>query len=757
MDLSELPGNSDIEIPPQLAREWYFTQVYQSHEADPAPLREAACLRAQTPGTLGPLKEGDRFAGRWNLTMVGLGSEDAGFGYFCDERPLKRLRDAADSTPTTRRCAQHLLDYWKTRNTSSKCRAAFPAHVMEAFPSPGDHDWESENAVAFVLYRLAGIQLDYDKLLRVGLGGLRREVEQRRERARQIFAVTDFFDGLLTVIEVIQESIQYYRDQAAALARDSVEERQRSNFLEMRDTLEAIEEGIPATFRQAVQLFWIYTIVANTRNYGRMDVYLGDFYERDLEEGRMSEEEGIELLASLWRLISENEDGANNRIMVGGMGRRNPDHADSFALAAMEATRRVHHILPNLGLRFHDGQNPALYQKALDVISEGNTHPILYNDDVNVPAVEHAFGVSRKHAEQYLPYGCGEYILDHHSVGTPNGTLNLTKVLDVTLHNGVDTWSGRREGLALGQFGDFQTFEDLRAAYVKQVDWYMDRLAESQGIIYRETGKDVNFLAISLLFDDCVERGLPLLGGGLAHLGGTIEMFGNMTTADCLTAIKQLVYDEKKFTQEELLKMLDANFEGYEEERRLLQAVPKYGNDDPEADAMACFVHEQCCHSTRNRAKHGGMDSYLVVVINNAANVIFGRTTGASADGRLATQPLSNGNQPTAGNDRRGLACLLNSMAKPDPTIHAGAVHNVKLSPEMFTRNRLTLEGVLSTYWRRGGTQAMLTMVSRGMLEDALIHPEQYQNLMVRVGGFSAYFVKLVPDVQQDILNRTLH
>lgn len=748
---------SEIEIPPELAREWNFTRVYREFESASAPLREAACLRAQTPGTLAPLKETDLFAGRQHLTLVGIGSEDWGYGYFCRENDLERLRDADDATPETRRCVEALLDYWKTRSTYRKCRAAFPPRILEAFPEPANDAWGSKNAVAFVLYRLAGIQLDYGKLMRLGLGGLRREVEARREQAVQESGRADFLDGLLVVIEIVQDAIRFYRNQASALARESIDDKQGAHFETIASTLEAIVNDAPRTLRQAIQLFWIYTVVAGTRNYGRMDVYLGDFYVRDLEEKRITEEEGTEFLTALWRLIGESDDIANNRIMVGGMGRPNPANADRFALAAMEATRRVRHILPNLGLRFYNGQNTALYQKALDVIGEGNTHPILYNDDVNVPAVAEAFQISRAQAEHYLPYGCGEYILDHRSVGTPNGTLNLLKVLDVTLRNGVDAWTGRCEGPASGHFRDFKSFEELRDAYVKRVDWYMDRLAESQGMIYRETARDVCFLAISLLFDDCVERGLPLLAGGVAHLGGTMETFGNMTTADSLTTIKRLVYDEKKFSPDEMLRMLDANFAGFEEERALLRSVPKYGNDNSEADEMARFVHDQVCRSARDRAKLGGMDSYLVVVINNSANTIFGRTTTASADGRESGKPLSNGNQPTAGNDRRGLACLLSSMAKLDPAIHAGAVHNVKCSPDMFTRHRGAFEGVLSTYWKRGGTQAMLTVVSRGILEDAIAHPEKYPHLMVRVGGFSAYFVKLEPDVQRDILNRTLY
>jgi pyruvate-formate lyase len=442
---------------------------------------------------------------------------------------------------------------------------------------------------------------------------------------------------------------------------------------------------------------------------------------------------------------------------VGGMGRRNPREADLLALAAVDATRRVRGVVPNLSLRFYPGQDPVLYRKALDVVGEGNTHPILYNDEVNVPAVEKAFRVSRAAAEQYLPFGCGEYILDHHSVGPPNGTLNLAKVLDVTLHNGVDSTTGRREGLALGEFRGFKTFDELAGAYARQSEWYLDRLAAAQGIIYRETGREVCFLAISLLFDHCVRRGLPLLAGGAAHLGGTMESFGNITTADSLYAIKRLVYEERRFTPDELLGMLDADFAGYEEERLLLKSLPKFGNDDAGADGMAAWVHDQVCNGIRDRAKRGGMDSYLVVVINNSANTLFGRHTAASADGRKAGQPLSNANQPTAGNDRRGMACLLSSMAKLDPAIHAGAVHNVKCSPDLFTKHRQVLEGVLATYWQRGGTQAMFTVVSRGILEDALLHPEQYPHLLVRVGGFSSYFVKLEPDVQRDILNRTLH
>ncbi len=214
---------------------------------------------------------------------------------------------------------------------------------------------------------------------------------------------------------------------------------------------------------------------------------------------------------------------------------------------------------------------------------------------------------------------------------------------------------------------------------------------------------------------------------------------------------------KKLFSLEELIHMLQADFKAYELERRKLLDCPKYGNDDDSADSMLQEVHNHICQVTRDQAAHTGLDSYLVVVINNDANTIMGAFTAASPDGRKAFTHLNPGNNPSGGADKCGVTAFLNSLAKPDTSIHAGAVQNMKFSKEVLTRHRGMFEVLLETYFEKGGAQAMLTVSSRGELEDAMLHPENYQNLIVRVGGFSERFVNLPPETQGEVLSRTLN
>jgi pyruvate-formate lyase len=439
------------------------------------------------------------------------------------------------------------------------------------------------------------------------------------------------------------------------------------------------------------------------------------------------------------------------------VGRPNERNADRFALLAMEATRTVHEAEPQLSLRLYRGMNPALMRKALDVIGEGRTYPILYNDDVNMPAVMQAFEFGRAEAEQYVPFGCGEYILDHRSFGTPSGVINLLKALEVTLHNGVDPLTGQPTGLAQGQFHDFKTFDDLWAAYARQVEHFARLMADQEALEYAAAGEQAAFLYLSMLYDDCLERGRGIFAGGIRYLGGTLETYGNTNTADSLTAIKELVYDKKLLTHDQLLAALDADFEGYARQRRLMIDAPKYGNDDDRADAMLLRVHNHVCNTVRDQRLRTSLHSYLVVIINNSANTLMGHWTAASADGRRAGTPMNNGNASSSGNDCKGITAMLNSIVKPAPAIHAGAVQNMKLSRELFLTRRAELEALLDSYFAKGGTQAMITVVSRGDLERAMEQPEQYQHIFVRVGGFSARFVDLSRDVQLEILNRTLY
>lgn len=735
-----------------LHRERYFTQVYQAHAGRPAAERELACLRAQWlppdgHGLLAPIEAGDRLAGRLAPQLVMLTPEGlGGIGYAADLPALYALSAAGSSE------AAELLALWATEQTRARCRAAFSPAVQAGLP---DDDFVGGDQIAFPLYRLAGPYLDFDKLLRVGIAGLQTEIaalaaDAIDQEARAFYALSS------GALDVFSEVAQRQAEAVRAAAAHTVEGADQAHWRALALALEHIAHRPPATYLEAVQLFWLYALLSQVLNYGRLDVCLGDFLANDLAAGRLSEAEAFAITESLWRLINARGNVYNNRVILGGRGRRNPASADRFARLALTVHAQVHDILPQLSLRWHAGMAPELWAQALDVIASGSTGPMLYNDDVNIPAVARAFDVSCDEAEAYLPFGCGEYVLAQHSLGTPNGTLNVAKALDATLHNGRDR-AGREHGPALGGLPDFDSFAALQAAFIAQLEHHVALLAEAQATIHTVTGRALAFPLVSVLYDDCLERGRGVLQGGVRYLGGTLETYGNHTAGDALFALRTAVYEQRWVSADQLLAALDANWAGHEALRARLRGLPKFGNDLAAVDAVTLELNHRLLALIREQRTRQPLHSYLAVLINNDMNVGFGRMTPATPDGRAAGESLSNGGQPGVGNDRNGPTALLNSMARLDPGLHAGAVHNLKLSRELFAQHRPAVDALLTGFFDAGGTQLMITVTDHGELEAALEHPEHYAHLIVRVGGYSERFINLPRAVQLEVIARTLY
>ncbi|MFB6150336.1 MAG: pyruvate formate lyase family protein [Haloarculaceae archaeon] len=741
-----------------------FTETYREHLDDHPAVREAACLDAQFPAIMEEVEDGDLFAGRIELPPVGFNVEQGeAVGYYCIEGEIRSEMESLDLSPEYRERVEAMLDFWDGETTNEKVRDAYPEDVAEALPSD---NWNGEPGIAFPLYRMAGANLDYETLLDRGIPGMRDLVADRGRAARRAGGETELFAGMETALDALADTCLWYadraRERADRLEADASDDpaADDASAAELRDlagVLERLTERAPETFREAIQLSWLYTLLSGSRNYGRMDVYLGDFLVDDLEAGRLTEERAAELLASFWELVADRETIFNGRVVVGGRGRPNEASADEFAKLAIETARRVGRGEPQLSLRWYDGMDPEIWDLAMESIGAGTTYPILYNDDVNVAAAAEAFDVDRETAEQYVPFGCGEYIFDHRSFGTPNGVINLLKALEATIHGGVDPTTGEQLGLDLGTLEEYETFDDLWDAYREQVDHYVEALAKQERIEYEVVAEEAPCLYLTMLYDDCMDEREPVFDGGVRHLGGTLETYGNTNVADSLTAIRELVYGDERVSRAELREALASGFEGRADLQALLDAQPKYGNDDPAADEMAARVHEHVCEVTRQQKRETDLDSYLVVLINNEANTIMGRYTGASADGRGAGEPMANGNAPTSGNADSGVTAKLNSLVKLDPTVHAGTVQNMKFSRRTWRQSFGKVEALLETYFANGGTQAMITVVGREELESAMANPEEYQDLYVRVGGFTARFVDLDEDVQREVLERTLH
>lgn len=745
-----------------LERELRFTEAYRAHQQEDRSTREYYCLKEQTPTLFVAPREQDLIAGRIDRPNIGFfpifeGDYVDKVAYCIDEaaclEDLKRMEEDPHYSEAEVAAAREMIKFWQRENTNAKIRARFPARWRN---SMGADDYQHVPGAIHPLYRIASANLDWQKFFRLGLCGMIALLEQRAAEAN-----TDgeraLFQGMAGVMELIRGVVRDYAAEAERMLARAKDGKRRMELVRMRDSLLHILDQAPETLQQALQLQNIYMLAGRTTEIGRLDDYLCQFYRRDLANGVLTREEAIRLIDNFFTITQE-ERGRDTRAIIGGLGRKNPELADEFDLVILDVLeRRKFAFYPQVSLRCYKGMDERVLDRSLELLGQGYTFPLLYNDDVNVPGVMRAMDVPRAVAEQYSFFGCGEYMIASKSIGTPNTAMNIAKILELTLHNGTDPLTGEPCGLPTGEITDAVSFDELMARLSRQIEFFSDISGDFQQLLYDVCAEECSFLLMSPLFDDCIARGKSMFDGGLYHVGGTVETYGNVTAEDSMAAIKEVVYGKQAFTLTHLVEVLDANFTGFEREHALLLNAKKFGNDYAEADDIAVTLHETICNAVRRQRERTNLDSFLVVIINNSMNVTLGHYVGATADGRLAGAYLSNGNSPYNGRDHEGVTALIRSLTKMDCTIHAGGNQNLKFSKEMFRNNLGQIKAVLRSFFDLGGQQTNLTVVDQAELEDAMVHPENHRDLVVRVGGFSARFVELDPEIQLDVLQRTAY
>ncbi len=747
-------GTKKPVLSPFVAQAVEFTETYKKHIDDHVAIREAMCLKTQYPALLRDLRPEDTLAGRRPEDIIVYfgtiwwhwypewrrGIETAGKqgGYCVNFSAAKTCAKSEED----KKALDKLLDFWEDECSPAKIRKIWDDDVKNSFLGVA--------SVGFCM------SMDFDRLLKRGIPGLIDDIKARKKQIRKKGGDEKFLDGLLIMLDVFKDTCHHYRKQAEALAKNAKSAKDRKRHEETAKILEAITVRAPQSFREAVQLLWLYLIMGSGKHIepGRLDIFLGDFYVNDIDNGVITEEEAMETILALWNVIDENGEPAVSRVVLGGKGRRNEKNADRFAMAGLEATRRFKKVRPQLTFRFYEGQDPKLFSKALDVVGENGVFPMLYNDDTNVPGASKSLGVSLEEAVRYHPLGCGEYMLAWCSPSLLDSGWSVPKSLLAALHDGFYC-KNHNIGPRTGAIGKFDSFDKLYDAYKKQIDYAMDISARIYKGICDGHQKHNAFLFASLLSDDCLERGKAMFDGGIRYLGACEMGHGYTNAADSLTAIKKIVYDEKKLAFSELVKILDNNFEGREDVRKMLLEVPKFGNDDKEADDMMTDMWKYIHKSAKLAGKKVGLD-FLVVSSVNPGGYGMGKDCGATADGRKKGEPFAIGMAPTAGFDKRGLTAMFNSIAKVDPA-HGGATTNIKLSREFFTNERTKMEMLFKVYFKKGGMQANVTVVNKDDLQAALKEPEKYSHVMVRLGGWSARFIDLEPMIQEEIIRRTLY
>ena len=724
-----------------------YTAVHKACAALPKEIREVECLKVLYPTLFRKITDQDLIAGRTDFLPIGFGCVTSlgGVGHYCVFKKLRAFQQQLDETERKR--VDTLYDYWLDHDLKTQ----FNKEVLTEDTLGMFIDCEYP---MIATARLSGMMLDYPKLLDKGIGGLRSDLQEKLKEQPD----NNFYKAGIQCLDIFVDCASHLqqdaRDQMA-----SADEKRQKELERICQALENIKEKKPGTFHEAMQLFWLFALLAGVINYGRLDDYLGPYLVADLKSGRLTDEEAYRYIHSLWTMIENRRTTVNGRIIVGGKGRKHPKEADVFLHIAMKVAKNCRYVEPQFTLRFDKETSEEIWDEALDALGAGATYPTLYNDDVNVPAVMYGMRVDEKTAEQYVPFGCTEFVIQGQSTGTPNICINLLKLLTIYMNDGIDPIDGKRKSgpVPLKKLEEYQTFEEFYDGYKALLDYYLDLSVKAQYHSYEVMNQHVSFLFTSLLTDDCIARGKALLDGGVRYLGGTNETYGNINTSDSLWVIRDLVFNQKKYTLRQLNDAMLANFNGYEALRKDCLNCDKYGNDLETADTMANDLYEFVAKGVRDRGIAIGMQYFLIVISNNQLNTEWGNRTAASPDGRLSYMYMNPANNPQGGANKSGPTAMLNSLAKFDAKYHGGSVQNIKFSPSMFNENRAVIKSLFKTYFAKGGCHLMVTVVDKGVLEDAVEHPENYPDLIVRVSGFSAVFVDLSPNIQQELLSRVLY
>ena len=665
----------------------------------------------------------DYFLSCFPSAICGFGSRNTNFIYNCKLERLAKLIEGTHDVEKEE--LEELYTFWADENDKERLRRYYPNDIKELMPYD---DFENDYYTAYPLYRLGGAYLDFEKLFDLGIDGLIHEIDSQ--------PLNSFLRACKKSLIYLKELIKLYRDDAMDINP------------ELAYTLNELLEHRPQNMKEAIQLMWIYVGVSEIRNYGRMDNQLARFLD--------DEQDAYKNIAEYFKVIRQRNTIYNGRIILGGEGRHDLEKANKICSIALKVMKDLHLTEPQLTLRWSKDMPDSIFDNAIDCIESGCSYPLLYNDTVNIKNVKESMNVSYKEAVDYVPLGCGEYVLDHKSIGSPNGIINLAKVLEGLVNDGKCMITNKKI-VKHYLTKEPNTFEELYDVYKQELDYQIDLLAKQEKFEYDYMNNHCGYLFNSILYDNCIDRGKSLLNGGIDYLGGTLETYGNVNSGDSLYAIKKLVFDDKEIRYKDMVDAIRNNFIGYEEIREKCLNVIKYGNDNPEVDEMINELNQYVAVTTKSKSEKYGLSSYLIVIINNDANSRLGYRTAATFDGRKAYEPLANALTPQNGAEKNGVTAVLNTVSSLDVNNMAGAVYNLKLSHDLMNQHKDMVKELLKIYFSSGGSQIMISVINQEELKDAMIHPEKYPNLIVRVGGFSARFIDLSPLVQKEIVSRMVY
>lgn len=615
--------------------------------------------------------------------------------------------------------------------------------------------------------------------LKLGPRGLLQEAQAKLEKCNE--EQKEFYECVIIVLEGVCNFMVRYHDYIIDMLETLDDDDYKESLQAVANICLNLSSRPAQSFHEAVQSLWFLFVVlhmesnASSFSPGRMDQYLYPYYQRDIDNGVISQQGALEILECLWLKFNQivylrNQHSAKYfagfpigfNIAIGGIDENGNDTYNDLSLLLLKAQEHLGLPQPNLSVRLNKNSCHELIHEAIKVLAKGSGMPQFFNDEAIVDTLINDLKIEEKDARNYAIVGCVELTTHGNNLGWSDAAMfNLNKALELTLNHGKCLLTNEQIGLDLGSIETYSNFEELENAFKKQIDYFIDEMMKAEIVVEKAHQDCLPSAFLSTVIDSCLEKGLDVTKGGAKYNLSGIQMIQVANLADSLAAIKKLVYDEKLITKHELLESLQADFKGHEiTQTMLLNKVPKYGNDVKWVDELgskwAGYFRERMKDYTNYRGGpyHTGM--YTV-----SAHVPMGENVGASPDGRNALTPLADGGMsPVYGRDMAGPTAVLKSVSRMKNSYTTnGGLLNMKFLPEFFkTENGINkFENFLRAFVDLEIPHIQFNVVRREDLLDAKIHPEKHKSLTIRVAGYTAYFVELAGKLQDEIIERTAY
>lgn len=669
-----------------------------------------------------------------------------------------------------------IIPYWKGKSNRDRIMSLMTDEWKDAYGAGLFTEFQEQRAPGHTV-------IGY-RMFKTGFLNVKNEIKAALETLdfyndREAFEKSEELKAMDIACDAIIMYANRHADELERLSAVEVNELRKSELIKMAAICRKVPAHAPETVHEMLQHYWFIHLGVITElnpwdsfNPGRLDQHLYRVYKNEIDTGSLSTSELDDLLGCFWVKfnnhpsppkmgVTASESNTYTDFCLINLGGVKPDGTDAvneMSYILLDVIKEMRILQPSSMVQISGKSPDRFIHKALDIIRTGFGQPSCFNTDAIIQELLRQ-GKNIVDARNGGASGC----VESGAFGTEaywlTGYFNLPKILELTLNNGFDIRTNRQIGLKTGQASDYHDFDQLIAAYRRQVNYFADIKIRGNNVIEKTFATFLPVPFLSVLVEDCIANGKDYNNGGARYNTSYIQGVGLGSVTDMLTSIRHNIYDNKKYSWDELLKALKSDFREYEKvQYDLIYETPKYGNDDDYADQHAVTVFEIFYDSVNGRPNtRGGI--HRINMLPTTSHVYFGSVIGATADGRNAWLPLSEGISPFQGVDHNGPTSVIKSASKIDHLLTGGTLLNQKFSPSFFededSYEKLT--ALIRSYFSLDGHHIQFNVVNAETLKDAQKHPEKYRDLIVRVAGYSDYFNDLGDDLQNEIIKRTEH